>query len=280
MNNIVILTGSELRHTFFRMKMAANPLINVLKTFCEAEQNLLANTPVDEAKSKRAMHLQARQQSEVDFFETYVTCTNDQSLPETIERGHINKIEYAEEIIALQPDLVIVYGASIIKEPLLSAFEGKMLNVHLGLSPYYRGSATNFYPLVDGLPECVGATFMFIDAGIDTGEIIHQIRPHFSYWDTPSAIGNRLIKQMTDTFCQLIINFDSLVKTETTFSNTTRRYCRKKDYTDDAVAMLYNNFNHGMIENYLTDKTTRDQSFPLGINSVLSYDESNYVPLC
>lgn len=86
--------------------------------------------------------------------------------------------------------------------------------MHLGLTPYYRGAASNFWALADNYPECVGATFMFIDAGIDTGEIIHQIRATINYYDTPSTIGNRLIKDMTNIFERLIMNFDK-VKTLT-----------------------------------------------------------------
>ena len=41
----------------------------------------------------------------------------------------------------------------------------------------------------------VGATFMYIDAGIDTGEIIHQIRADIVIGDSPHSIGNRLIKK-------------------------------------------------------------------------------------
>ena len=102
------------------------------------------------------------------------------------------------------------YGCSIIQEPLLSVFDGRFVNVHLGLSPYYRGSGTNFWPLVNKEPEFVGATFMHIDSGIDTGEIIHQIRADYFWGDTPSSIGNRLILKMSATLKDLILNFDNL----------------------------------------------------------------------
>src|SRR5690606_10372264 len=99
---------------------------------------------------------------------------------------------------------------SLIREPLLSAFQGRFLNVHLGLSPYYRGSGTNFWPLVNGEPEFVGATFMHIDAGVDTGEVIHQIRARIFPGDTPHQIGNRLIADMARVYAALIRDFDRL----------------------------------------------------------------------
>ena len=277
---IVILTGSELRHRFFRKKVALHNGIEVLKAYCETEQNLLAGSSVEDVKDLRLKHLKARAQSEKDFFELFVDHTEDHSNAEVIDRASINDEQYYKEIIALNPDLVIVYGASIIREPLLSAFKGRMLNVHLGLSPYYRGSATNFWPLAEELPECVGATFMYIDEGIDTGEIIHQIRPAVNYYDTPSTIGNRLIKEMTDTFCEIIIRFDHLQKAVLDQPGNVRRYCKKKDYNEEAVERVYANFNKGMIHTYLEDRTTRNRSFPLVENPQVSYDQSSNVSLC
>ena len=38
-----------------------------------------------------------------------------------------------------------------------------MINVHLGLSPYYKGSATNFWPFVNNELQFLGVTFMVTD---------------------------------------------------------------------------------------------------------------------
>ena len=50
------------------------------------------------------------------------------------------------------------------------------------MSPYYE-AWRNYWPLVNNEPECVGATFMKIDGGIDTGPILHQIRANFKIKD-------------------------------------------------------------------------------------------------
>ena len=59
----------------------------------------------------------------------------------------------------------------------LKVFSNKILNIHLGLSPFYRGQATNYWAFVNNEIQFIGATFHKIDGGIDTGPIIHQIRP-------------------------------------------------------------------------------------------------------
>lgn len=270
MKQVVILTGNELRHQFFRKKIALKTGIKVLKTYCEAEEDLIEKGAVQASFTKRKQHLLSRQQSEKDFFEAFTTTTHDLSNAVIINRGEINDPEYSDEIKSLDPDLIIVYGASILKEPLLTTFANRILNVHLGLSPYYRGAATNFWPLVNRNPACVGATFMYIDAGIDTGQIIHQIRASYNFFDTPSTIGNRLIKDMTEVFAAIIVNFDSLLQPAVPAPGGFKKFFKKRDFTEDSVEQLYLNFKEGMIEDYLDKMNEQNALFPIVTNKGVS----------
>jgi phosphoribosylglycinamide formyltransferase-1 len=270
LKQVVILTGNELRHQYFRKRIALKSGIEVLKTYCETEENLIEKGAKQASSTKREQHLLAREQSEKDFFEVFTGSTKDLSNAVVIQRGEINELKFFEEIKSLNPDLIIVYGASILKEPLLSAFPNRILNVHLGLSPYYRGAATNFWPLADGNPACVGATFMYIDAGIDTGEIIHQVRAAYNFFDTPSTIGNRLIKDMTEVFAEIIDKFNVLSKPDVPVYNDFKKVFKKKDFTEDAVEKLYANFCGGMIEDYLNKFDEYNALFPIVTNKALS----------
>lgn len=267
---IVILTGNELRHQYFKKKISLDARLEVIATYCEREENILEKGANQQDIKKRHRHILARQQSEKDFFEEFVQITEDRSNSMIINRGEINLQQHVDSMVSSNPDHIIVYGASILKEDLLSHFPGKILNVHLGLSPYYRGSATNFWPLVDEVPECVGATFMYIDKGIDTGQIIHQIRAPYMYGDTPSTVGNRLINLMTSTYRDIIFSVDKLSVSDIPSFNSLRKFCRKKDFTEEAVGRVYKNFCSGMIEEYLDNKDARDSLFPLVQNRMLS----------
>lgn len=262
MKNIIILTGNELRHEFFRKFIASNQEINVLKTFCEGTEKSLRNIVEknSEINNLRIKHLVAREQSEKDFFELFTKHVTDKSNPEHIGKGEINAEKHVEEIIKYNPDILISYGCSIIKEPLLSAFSGRFINAHLGLSPYYRGSGTNYWPLVNNEPEFVGVTFMHIDAGIDTGDIIHQIRARYSWGDTPAQIGNRLIFDMAQTFLDLILNFDRLEKVQQPSAPDNPKLYKNKDYTEESVAYLYENFHNNMIERYISEEEMKCNS--------------------
>ncbi len=75
----------------------------------------------------------------------------------------------------IEPDLILVSGTRLIKEPLLS-LQPKVgiLNLHTGLSPYIKGgpNCTNWC-IATGQFEYIGNTVMWIDKGIDTGDLLY-----------------------------------------------------------------------------------------------------------
>ena len=156
-----------------------------------------------------------------------------------------------------------MYGSSIIKGAILKEYKKKIINIHLGLSPYYTGSGTNFFPFVNNEPQFAGATFMFLDEGIDTGEIIHQIRARILKNDNIHKIGNRLIKDVCKNYSQIIINFNKIKKIKTKIIKKKHLYYRKRDFTNKSLEQMNYNFKTGMIKKYLNRKQIIDKKFPL-----------------
>src|SRR5436190_1877374 len=129
---IVILTGSELRHTFFRKWIALSKGIEVLSSYCEGrEKSLTTLVEAQEENRARMMHLRAREQSEEDFFRLFVESVEDRSNPVFLPKGEINSPQPVDVIRNAKPDLVVCYGSSLIREPLLSSFSRRFLNIHL-----------------------------------------------------------------------------------------------------------------------------------------------------
>ena len=270
MKRIVILTGAELRHTFFRLFLAQSEGIEVVRSYCEGTQKSLASQVEETGENDaRRSHVALRQQSEEDFFSLYVENTRDDSRPVFLPKGEVNAPHHGQEIIDSQPDLLVAYGCSLIRDPLLSSFRGRFLNVHLGLSPYYRGVGTNFWPLVNREPEFVGATFMHLDAGVDTGEVIHQMRPRIFAGDSPSSIGNRLIRDMARVYRDIVLRFDELKRMPQLPPPAQARVYRRRDFSADAVGTLYANFRGELISQYLGEEAERCTRAPIVENPTI-----------
>jgi folate-dependent phosphoribosylglycinamide formyltransferase PurN len=269
MIEVVILTNSELRHQFVSKAIALDKDINVLKTYSESPDGTTIDRVREEGDGVKLRHLEARAESEDDFFRHFVNYTPDHSSIKKVLNGNINDDQYYEEIVDLDPDLLVAYGCSIIDDPLLSEYEGRFLNVHLGLSPYYRGTGTNFWPLVNGEPEYVGATFMHLDAGVDTGDIIHQIRARFKPNDTPHQVGNRLIADMIGPYLEIIRKFDDLESMDQPEKPDNEHYYTTSDYSTEATQQLYENFDNGLVDDYLETQVERIANVPLVKNPVV-----------
>tara|TARA_B100002019_G_scaffold175677_1_gene151820 strand:- start:461 stop:1267 length:807 start_codon:yes stop_codon:yes gene_type:complete len=252
MTKIIILTGNEIRHQYFRKKIACDDRIEVLSSFCEGVEKSLENQVLQNPESSilEIQHVKARFQTEKDFFSDFLSVADDKSKPKLIAKGEINDSHIVKEIINLNPNLLVCYGSSLIKSDLLKKFKGRFLNVHLGLSPYYRGSGTNVWPLINNQPDMIGATFMYIDTGIDTGEIIHQIRADIVIGDSSHSIGNRLIRKMTKIYADLVAKFDFLEHPDQPIAEG--KFYYQKDFNHKSCQKLYENLENGMIEKYLS----------------------------
>ena len=75
----------------------------------------------------------------------------------------------------LQSDIYIVFGSSYIKGDLINFLvDQKTINIHAGVSPYYRGTDCNFWALFDNNPHLVGATIHMLSKGLDNGAMLYH----------------------------------------------------------------------------------------------------------
>jgi methionyl-tRNA formyltransferase len=93
---------------------------------------------------------------------------------ETLEVQNINESRSVEFIRNKAHDIIIVSGTRMIKKEILGLKPAYgIINMHTGLSPYYNGGPScTFWCLYNDDVEYIGATVMFIDEGIDSGNII------------------------------------------------------------------------------------------------------------
>jgi len=81
-----------------------------------------------------------------------------------------NKRQCRELLEELKPDLGVLGGSRIIRKRILEIPPDGVLNSHPGLLPEVRGSASPAWSVYYDIP--IGATCHFIDANIDTGDIV------------------------------------------------------------------------------------------------------------
>lgn len=100
----------------------------------------------------------------------------------SVPPGKMNDPEIIDRVREINPDCIAVFGTGLIKQELLD-MDIKYINIHLGLSPWYRGTATSFWPFFYNEPQYVGVTVFYLDLGVDSGPIIHQSLVDFEEGD-------------------------------------------------------------------------------------------------
>ncbi len=120
-----------------------------------------------------------------------------------VEVPHINDRRVVDLAERLGPDVIAVFGTSLIKGPLLSMGRLGIVNLHGGLSPEYRGADCTFWALYNGEPEKVGCTIHFIDPGIDTGNLIAHVSPEVKPGDDELTLFWRAVRESADVYAEL-----------------------------------------------------------------------------
>lgn len=75
----------------------------------------------------------------------------------------------------LAPDVLVVYGTSILREPVLGV-ANTSLNIHGGIVPQYRNVHSEVWAVMNGAPEDIGTSILHLDLGIDSGAVALQRR--------------------------------------------------------------------------------------------------------
>jgi folate-dependent phosphoribosylglycinamide formyltransferase PurN len=76
----------------------------------------------------------------------------------------------------LKPDLVVLAGCRILSKAALETVPCPVLNYHAGINPAYRGMNGGYFALALNDEGNFGTTIHRVDAGVDTGAILKQVR--------------------------------------------------------------------------------------------------------
>lgn len=107
-----------------------------------------------------------------------------------------NKAAYETALVELLDkhaiDLVVLAGyMKIVSETLLSAYEGRIINIHPAYLPEFPGAHGIEDAWKAGVDQS-GVTVHYVDSGIDTGQIIQQVRVPRLQNDTPELFEARI----------------------------------------------------------------------------------------
>ena len=184
-------------------------------------------TPVMQEYFERVLNSEKIIFGEIGFLPTNVHTLS-------IKSGDLNLLSREQLEQALNSDVYIVFGASFIKGWLIDfLIRNEALNIHMGISPYYRGSSCNFWALYDNNPSFVGATIHMLSKGLDSGEILFHCLPEIIDGESPFDFTMRSVSAAHFGLCRSI-NDRSIFTMDRIPQDKDKqyRYSKNVDFTD------------------------------------------------
>lgn len=153
-----------------------------------------------------------------------------------IRMGDLSRLDREALGPAVDADVFVVFGASYIRGWLCDFLvERRAYNIHMGVSPYYRGSSTNFWALYDRRPEYVGATVHLLSKGLDSGPMLFHVLPAGEEHE-PFTLGMRAVEAAQSAFAEAL-RCGRLQELKPIPQNRDleMRYTRNADFTDEVA---------------------------------------------
>jgi methionyl-tRNA formyltransferase len=159
---------------------------------------------------------------------------------------NINTAEALDVLRSWTPDLVVViaYG-QILRPNVLAIPPLGCINIHTSLLPRYRGAAPIQWAVTNGDAE-TGATIMFMDEGMDTGDIIAQRSIPIGRDETAGMVHDHLAKVGASLLCEVVkdlladkVDSRSQCEAEATYAPKLKKRDGEIDWTLPAEA-IYN----------------------------------------
>ena len=201
---ITLITGNKKRHKFFA---------NLLVKICD-KLNIIEEIQIEPKKriekNKESKYIK-RYINNLKNYENRLFKTKKQNhfnfkvLKYSISTKELNKKKLDFLGNLKNSDLFILYGCGFIKKNLYNFLKKKkVICIHMGISPFYKGSDCNFWALYDNNPHLVGATILKLSKKFEEGDIVYHTKPQkvknpqkFSILASMSAFTS-LIKRIED----------------------------------------------------------------------------------
>ena len=172
---VTLFTSNNHRHNY---------LINLLSNFCDelwvVQECKMLFTGKNDGKYQNKniiekYFIKVLEAQNKIFKKEFVNKNNKNIRTLPILNGELNKLPLSYLDDFLKSDIYVVFGSSYIKGELVDFLvKQKAINIHAGVSPYYRGTDCNFWALYDDNPHLVGSTIHLLSKGLDSGPMLYH----------------------------------------------------------------------------------------------------------
>lgn len=124
--------------------------------------------------------------------------------------AHINDSAVECAMRQFNVDTLAVFGTSLLKRTaLFELADGRIINLHGGLSPWYRGADSTFWALYNRDIEHVGCTIHFVNHRADAGALISHVCPEIEGGERELLLTCKAIRRAADLMPEALLRLDA-----------------------------------------------------------------------
>ncbi len=225
MAKVILLTGNHPRHLYLAGYLSnfqdiVGWIIEDRGEFLPDINSYTKDTLLNELCS---LHFNSRYEAEKKFFiddssveinasdfyskisKNIIRCTEED----------LNSPRVSSFIKSITADIAISYGTHILQNSILNLLPFEKYNIHGGISPWYRGTITHFWPSYMLEPQMTGVTMHRLTSVLDGGPVIHQNSGILNRGDGLHDLGCRTLKsfisEMPEVINKIVLGKYSLI---------------------------------------------------------------------
>jgi hypothetical protein len=251
---ILLVIGDHLRHLYFAEEICSR-YSDVGIILMGRESLEIPQAPICSAGDKILWdhHFRLRKDIEEARFPTSKSKLESMSNAVLrVDSSELNSSTSKSFATKFSADICLVFGSDLIRDPLLSALPQVTLNVHLGLSPRYRGSATLFWPFYFMEPHWCGVTIHQISSRIDGGQIVSQRTPNLVSGMKLHDVGAESVKCAVSETLAVLESFESKGALNSMPQTSSGKLFLMSDFKPHHLRINYIYFDDQMVDALLT----------------------------
>src|SRR3712207_4626133 len=159
---------------------------------------------------------------------------------EVLQPEKASDTEFVDKIRDINPDLIVVIAfGQILKKDLLDIPRLGCINVHVSILPKYRGAAPINWVLINGEKK-TGVTIMFMDEGLDTGDIIECKEFDLDTQINAGELHDIMMVEGAELLVKVVKNLESGNYTRTVQDHSKHTYApRSEEHTSELQSRQY-----------------------------------------
>jgi folate-dependent phosphoribosylglycinamide formyltransferase PurN len=256
----VLLTGSHPRHLHIARLLYEQGLLSGLLIESREDFNPSPSPGLPEIdRINFIRHFQDREQAEQRAFGD-IDSTYFPDLPvNTIKLDQLNSRGTVDWITAIRPDTVISYGIHKLDQNMLDVLPERAWNIHGGLSPWYRGNTTLFWPFYFLKPNWAGMTIHHLTSKLDGGDIVHHSVPPLNRGEGIHDVACNAVRQAGEDLTRILQFINNNESITTVQQKSSGKLFTSSDWIPQHLRLIYNTYNNDIVDRYLDGEFGSDE---------------------